>query len=104
MEKAKKPGSRLYSRNAQELRGGDTDWKEVARDAQELKALTAELTKLTPPKGDKASWAQMTKAYAANAAALEDAAKKKNKPAARAAAARMGDDACAACHKVHRED
>ncbi len=104
MEKANKPGSGLYFRIAQELRAEDTDWKEVARDAQELKRLTAELPKLTPPKGDKASWAQLTRAYAANAAALDEAAKKKNKPAARAAHARMGEDACTACHKVHRED
>src|SRR5262249_47244231 len=99
-----KPGSGLYFRIAQELRAEDTDWKEVARDAQELKQLTAQLPKLKPPKGDAASWAKLSKAYADNAAALDDAAKKKNKPAARAVLARRGEGAGTACHKVHRED
>src|SRR5258708_7928984 len=80
MQKANKPGSGLYSIIVQELKAEDTDWAEVIRDAQELKRLADMLPKLSPPKGEAESWARLTKAYIADSAALQEAAKKKNKP------------------------
>ena len=79
------------------------DGDEVQAGARALHKLVAALARNAPPKGEKASWDQLTKAYADNAKKLEDAALKKDLKAARAAAAAMGDASCTACHKAHRK-
>jgi cytochrome c556 len=102
MVKVNKTGTGLYSVVVQELRQDDTNWDEVKKDAKEIARLGAMLGKLDPPKGDKDSWQKLTKAYAENTKALDTAAAKMDKDAAKAAAAKLGES-CDACHKAHRK-
>src|SRR2546430_2411326 len=73
MGKLNKP-TELYFSIGKELRESDPMWAVVQPQAKEWAKLAAALGKSAPPKGDKASWETLTKAYAANAAALEKAA------------------------------
>jgi hypothetical protein len=102
MAKANKPGGHYFALR-RDLKDETPPWDEVQASAKALSKLAVALTKNTPPKGDKASWDMLTKAYADNAKKLEDAANKKDKKAAEAAALAMGDTACNACHKAHRK-
>lgn len=104
MVKLNKPSTGLYSNIGAELRSDTPDWAEIQPQAKEEAKLTAALGKLKPPKGDAASWAKLTKEYAANAAALDKAIAAKDQPAAKAAFAKLGEKACDACHKAHRKE
>src|SRR5438552_1970398 len=103
MGKLNKPTG-LYFSIGKELRESDPMWAELQPQAKEVAKLTAALSKNAPPKGEKASWETLTKAYAANAAALEKAVAAKDQAAAKAAYAKMGGDACNTCHKAHKND
>jgi cytochrome c556 len=100
MGKANKPTG-LYYTLARDLKDDEPSWPDVQKEAKELAQLIAALKKATPPRGDKSSWDSLTKAYAADAAALSAAADKKDKKAAQAVHARMGE-ACDACHDKHK--
>jgi cytochrome c556 len=102
MVKVNKTGTGLYSVVVQELRQDDTNWDEVKKDAKEIARLGAMLGKLDPPKGEKDSWQKLTKAYAENTKALDIAAAKMDKDAAKAASAKLGES-CDVCHKAHRK-
>jgi|SRR6516165_1753326 cytochrome c556 len=102
MVKVNKTGTGLYPSVVQELRQDDTNWEEVKKNAKEIARLTATLGKLDPPKGEKDSWQKLTKAYADNTKALDAAAARMDKEAAKAAAAKLGES-CDTCHKAHRK-
>jgi len=102
MAKANKPGGHYFALR-RDLKDESPPWDEVQASAKALSKLAAALGKNTPPKGDKASWEALTRAYADNAKKLEDAAARKDKKAAEAAALAMGDASCTACHKAHRK-
>jgi cytochrome c556 len=101
MSKANKPGG-FYFALVRDLKDDEPPWDDVQAGAKALNKLAAVLGKNTPPKGDKTSWDQLTKAYADNAKALEAAALKKDKKAAQTAATALGES-CNACHKAHRK-
>src|SRR5215813_12219004 len=75
MGKVGKP-SGLFSSVAKELREADPIWDEVLQQTKEMTKLLVALGKATPPKGDKESWAKLTKAFADNSKALESATAK----------------------------
>jgi cytochrome c556 len=102
MGKANKPTG-IYFSMARELKEDKPDWAELKKQSKELADLAAVLTKTKPPKGDAASWQQLTTAYADSARALDAAVGRMDKNSAAAAHARMGGNACNACHKAHRE-
>lgn len=83
------------------LQKDQPDWTEIQAQSKEYATLSAELEKLNPPRGDKASWDKLTRDYAAAAKSLETASAKKDKDAALAAHAQL-NKACSACHKAHK--
>ncbi len=85
------------------LKAEAPSWEEILKESKEFTALATALEKAKPPKRDDADWAKQTKGYAADAKALEDAAAKKDKPAAQAAHAKLANQkTCMACHSAHR--
>jgi cytochrome c556 len=101
MGKANKPTG-IYFNLRQDLKDDNPAWPDIQQEAKELKELADALHQAAPPRGDKDSWDKLTKAYAANAKALVQAASKMDQTAAREAHAKMGGNACMACHKAHR--
>ncbi len=83
------------------LQKDQPDWTQIQEQSKEYATLSTELTKTTPPRGDKASWEKLTKEYAAAAKSLEVASAKRDKGAALAAHGKL-TKACSACHKAHR--
>jgi hypothetical protein len=101
MQRANKPTG-IYFNLKKDLEDDDPMWTEMRDEARELAQLIVALGKQTPPKGDKASWTKLTRAYADEAKGLYRAVAKQDRKAARAAVARMGGDNCKSCHQVHR--
>ena len=101
MGKANKPTG-IYFTLALDLKDDNPSWPDIQQEAKDLSKLAAALRQATPPRGDKESWDKLTKSYADNAKALEQATAKMDQKAAQAAHARMGGDACMNCHKAHR--
>jgi cytochrome c556 len=85
------------------LKASPVDWSAVQKLTKEYTELCGDLGKNDPPKGDKASWAKLTKAYADSAKKLNDAATKKDKDALLAAHTAIGKT-CGGCHKAHKPD
>ena len=104
MVKLNKPSTGLLSNIHAELRSDTPAWAEIQPQAKEVAKLTATLGKYKPPKGDEASWAKLTKDFAANAAALDKAIAAQDQATAKAVFAKMGEQACNACHKAHRKE
>ena|ERR1700722_10478170 len=102
MSQTNKPGGH-YFQIAKELKQDDPIWADLTTHAKELTRLGAALCQNAPPKGDKVSWDRMTKSYADNAKALEQAIEKKDKKTALTAFAALGGNACSECHKAHRK-
>src|SRR5262245_32969286 len=91
MGKLNKPGG-LRPNLGQDLMADEPDWDEIQKQAKEFAALAAMLGKNTPPVGDAGSWQRLTAAYAADAAALDAAAKNKDLKATKAVHARLSAD------------
>jgi hypothetical protein len=101
MSKANKPTG-IYFNLKKDLEDEEPNWQDIQEQTKELAQLAAQLGKATPPKGDKASWTRLTKAYADNAKALAAAAARMDKKGTLAAHARLGGNTCTSCHKVHK--
>jgi cytochrome c556 len=84
-----------------ELKGDSPDWSKVATEAKVIEKYGAYLPKADPPRGDKASYEKLAKAYAKNAKALNTAAEKEDLAKAKDATKNLGGS-CQACHKSHR--
>jgi hypothetical protein len=102
MGKANKPGG-LYFNLARELKEADPDWNDVRQWSKDLSQLVGALAKTEPPMGDKAAWGKAVKAYAEQAAALDAAARKKDRKAALTAHQRM-EPMCKSCHAAFRKE
>jgi cytochrome c556 len=102
MAKLNKPTG-IYYALVRELREEEPSWDEAKAQSKTLARLAAELPRHTPPLGDKASWAKLTRTYADNARAADQAVQKMDKAAAQAALGRMGERACNTCHEAHRK-
>jgi hypothetical protein len=101
MGKANKPTG-IYFTLALDLKDDNPSWPDIQQEAKDLAKLAAALRQATPPRGEKESWEKLTKTYADNAKALEQATAKMDQKAAQTAHARMGGDACMTCHKAHK--
>jgi hypothetical protein len=101
MTKAHKGGDSLLSTVGKDLKAAEPDWADVQTKSKELVKLGTSLGKNTPPKGEKESWEQLTKAYLDCAKTLEAAADKKDKETAAAAQKKL-TTMCMNCHMVHR--
>jgi hypothetical protein len=101
MEKLAKGPNALTSQINRALRAESPSWESIQPQTREYAQLAASLGQYEPPRGDKQSWAQLTSAYAENAAQLDKAAQAKDKDAALAAHALLGRS-CGSCHQAHR--
>lgn len=101
MTKANKPNG-LYFNLSKELKDDEPMWDEIQKETKELAKLATALGKNEPTLGPKDSWSKLTKDYADNAKALDEAAQKKDLRAVQTAHAKLGGGACMSCHKVHR--
>jgi hypothetical protein len=103
MKKINNKDAALCPRLGRALKAEQPSWDEVQREARQL-ALSADALALNdPPRGDKASWQQLTKAYIAAAHELDQASQRQDRAAALAAHAKLANPAtCNGCHKVHR--
>ncbi len=102
MQKVNKGKDALHAVVGKDLQAASVDWSKVQKETKEYVALAEFLGKNDPPKGDKASWAKLTKAYAENAKALNEAAQKQDKSGALAVHKKI-QGSCRACHTAHRE-
>lgn len=91
----------LSSLLEQELKADPTPWDTIQPQAAEYAKLAAEFGKHQPPRGDKDSWTNLTRAFADHASALDRAAKAKDLMAAKEAHASLGAT-CLGCHRDHR--
>jgi hypothetical protein len=102
MGKAHKGPNSILPNVGKDLRDTNgPDWDEIKRSAKELVNLGKALGKNAPPKGEKASWQKLTKAYTEGAESLLTAAEKQNKSGAETAQKQL-QNSCAGCHKAHR--
>ncbi|HVS37746.1 MAG TPA: hypothetical protein VMS17_19445 [Gemmataceae bacterium] len=101
MKKANSPTG-IYANLGMDLKDDNPSWSSIQQEAKDLAALASALRQATPPRGDKGSWDKLTKQYADNAAALQQATAKMDQDAARAAWAKLGGDTCKTCHAAHR--
>jgi hypothetical protein len=103
MARVNKPGGSFFQ-IARELKQDEPGWNELQSQAKELAQLAALLGKSPPPRGEKASWEKLAKTYADNAVAVQQAIDNRDRKAALAAVAVLGDAAsCKACHAAHRK-
>jgi hypothetical protein len=101
MKKAHAGTNSLLANIGKDLKDDDPDWSDIQKETKELVDLGTALGKNDPPKGDKSSWDSLTKAYVANAKALDGAAQKKDKATAQSYQAKLAGS-CKACHMAHR--
>lgn len=85
-----------------DIQKDNPNWSEAQAQAKEYSSMAGELKDATPPKGDMASWSKLAKDYGEAAKSLNDAVQKKDKSAALTAYGKL-TNACAACHKAHRD-
>jgi hypothetical protein len=102
MEQVNRRKGGLHSEVGEALQAPSVDWASVEPKTKNYAALADFLGKNDPPRGDKASWESLTKAYAADAQALHAATEKKDKDAALAAHQKLSDS-CKGCHDSHRQ-
>ena len=91
----------LNSLIGEELKADDPEWDKLASQSKDYVAMTRQMAKYDPPRGDKESWEKHTSAFAEAAAALEKAAGAKDKEAALSAHKTLANS-CNACHQAHR--
>ena len=101
MTKAHKGGDSLLFTVGKELKAADPDWADIQKKSKELVKLGTALSKNEPPKGEKASWEKLTKAYVDTAKQLDAASKAKEKTKAVNAQAKL-TKMCMNCHKAHK--
>ncbi|HEU5119156.1 MAG TPA: cytochrome c, partial [Isosphaeraceae bacterium] len=85
-----------------QLKSDSPDWKAVRESTEKFARLAPSLPKNEPPKGDKAEFQALAKAFAANSKALNEAAEKEDVGATKAAFGKIGAS-CKSCHSAHRE-
>jgi hypothetical protein len=78
-------------------------WDDIKKETKEFVTFAEALGKNKAPKGDGDHWGKVTKEYLDNAKALDAAADKKDKKAAKAAHSKLAaPGTCKACHSEHR--
>jgi cytochrome c556 len=85
------------------LRSQSPDWAAVQKETKTYAKYAAYMPKNKPPKGDDSSFQKLAKAFATNAKALDDAAKKEDLTATKAAFGKLGGS-CKSCHDAHKDD
>jgi cytochrome c556 len=86
---------------AKALKAEAPDWEEIQKATKEFSKFADSLAKNPPPRGEKESWEKLTKEFVANAHAMDESAKKKDKEGAKVAHSKLGN--CKGCHDAHRK-
>jgi len=94
-------GKGLHKSLAKDLQASPIDWDAAAKKSKEYNDLVSALGKNEPPKGEKKSWDKLTKEYAENAKALNEACEKKDKTAAVSTQGKISRS-CKSCHDAHK--
>jgi cytochrome c556 len=102
MDVLHKGGKAHLSKAKAALKGDSPDWAEVLKDAKAIHKYGGYLAKNDPPRGEKADWEKLAKAYASTAKTLEEAAEKEELTKARAATKKLSTS-CKTCHDAHKE-
>ena len=102
MEKLHKGGKSPLANLKTALKANSPDWESVQKEAKLFKKYGDALPKNDPPKGKKADYEKLAKAFAANAKTLDDSAERENLKGARDALKKI-QNSCSACHKSHRK-
>lgn len=76
-------------------------WDDAKEAAKGLNYFGETLVKLTPSKGDKASWEKFAKMYGEQTKAVYDAVEKKD-AAATQSGVKAIQGSCSGCHKAHK--
>jgi hypothetical protein len=84
-----------------ELEADSPDWNTIQPQTEEYARLAAALVKNTPRKGSPESWAKLSADFRESAAAMDKAAKAKNRDAALDAHSQI-TGSCMECHRQHR--
>jgi hypothetical protein len=95
-------GKGLHKALSKDLQESKVDWDSATKKSKEIHDLISDLGKNDPPKGDKKSWEKLTKEYAANAKALNEACEKKDKSAATSTQGKI-NRSCKTCHDAHKD-
>lgn len=77
-------------------------WDAIGPKAKEYAQLASDTGSFDPPRGDKSSWAKLTKAFAESASDLDKAAQAKDKEKTLTALDSLGNS-CQSCHREHRK-
>jgi Cytochrome C' len=101
MDKLHKGGTAPLAKLKTALKAESPDWKEVQDLTKEFVTFGALLEKNDPPRGEKADFEKLAKAYHKNAKALDEAAKAEDKAKAKAALGKI-TASCKACHTAHK--
>ncbi len=83
------------------MKAESPDWSEVQKLTKDFEKYGAFLEKNDPPRGEKADFEKLAKAYYKNAKALDDAAKAEDKDKAQSALNKIGAS-CKNCHAAHK--
>jgi cytochrome c556 len=101
MRKLNKGPKSLTFLVGKELKDNEPDWSKLQEQTKTYAELAQDLGNNEPGKGSKDSWEKLSKAFAENAQALNQAAKNKDLSSARQAHARL-TGSCRACHTAHK--
>jgi Cytochrome C' len=101
MDKLHKGGTAPLAKLKTALKAESPDWSKVQELTKEFVKFGALLEKNEPPRGDKADFEKLAKAYFINAKALDDAAKAEDKAKAQSALNKIGAS-CKICHTSHK--
>ena len=83
------------------LKSDSPDWTEIQKQAKLIATLGAMLPKNDPPRGEKASYEKLARAYASAGKALESAAEKESLKGSRDALKKI-TSSCMPCHTAHK--
>jgi cytochrome c556 len=85
------------------LKSGTPDWAKVKKATATIADYAPKLGKNDPPRGEKASWAKLTKALADASKELDGAAKKEDLKSTGDIVKKLGAS-CKSCHTAHKPE
>jgi cytochrome c556 len=101
MGKLHKGGTAALPSLKKALGAPSPDWKGIQTTTKLVSELSEAITELEPPKGDKANYAKLSKAYAVEAKTLKEAADAEDAATAKKSLGKLGSS-CKACHDTHK--
>jgi cytochrome c556 len=83
------------------LKAQKPDWKGIQESSKLYAELAPAMPKNDPPRGDSAAYKKLAETFATNSKDLDDAAKKEDLAATKAAFGKISGS-CMSCHRAHR--